>query len=136
VILLHTFDRFENSHGVRINMMSKSFLQFDSPNRNVHNHDLIRFDNISLIHESNVVSKFKHYLHHSAELLVIPFILVIELSKASFNTFVEHYFSENNYYPIYGLDEFHGFWLYPYPYGWNIDMEQVYPELERKGETF
>jgi hypothetical protein len=111
-------------------------MQLDSSYETNSDHNTIQFDSMSDYHERLVLSKFKRYIHHSLTFLVIPFVLVIELSKASFTTFVEHYFSENNYYPFYGLDEFHGFWLYPYPYGWNIGMEHVYPVLEHEVETF
>jgi hypothetical protein len=136
VISLQSSVVFENSYGVRINMYSKSFIQqLDSLKYTNADQNTIQFESISRYSQGLVVSKFKDYMHHSLILLSIPFVLVIELSKASFTTFAEHYFSENNYYPIYGLDGFHGFWLYPYPYGWNIDMEQEYSAIENEPEA-
>jgi hypothetical protein len=133
---MQSYVMFENSYGVRINMFSKTFMQFDSSDYSNSDYNTIQFDSISSRYRQRlIISKFKDYIHHSLVLLVIPFVLVIELSKASFTTFAEHYYSENNYYPVFGLDEFHGFWLYPYPYGWNIDMEQVYSAIENEPET-
>jgi hypothetical protein len=113
---------FENTHGVRINLLSKSLIQTDSADNNAFDLQLARLVNIFPPHNSSVLSKLKSYSYLSLEMLAIPFVLVVELSKNFFTAYHEHYFSGENYYPFYGLGEYHGLWFYPYD--WNITEEQ------------